>query len=147
MNNFAGINQKARRLILDYALGAAILALFPIPRVRVLKAIALLVLHYKLLRGVRQIWGKGRGGDLLAWFGVLAGLAGAIALGFMGWIGTIALGALVPNIDALAPGAAFFCYFWSIGQVVNHFYLSGLGQSGAETTGANPLSKAQQDET
>ena len=41
----AKVNFKVRNLILDYALGAAIVALLPIPKIGLLQAIALVVLN------------------------------------------------------------------------------------------------------
>jgi len=41
MNHLAKVNFKARHLILDYALGAAIVALLPIPNMGIWQAIAL----------------------------------------------------------------------------------------------------------
>lgn len=151
MRNFAGTNHKARRLVLDYALGAAIIALLPIPRIRVLKAIVLLLLHYRLIRDIGQLWRWRRGGGFLARLGLVTGLGGAVALGLLGWLWTIALGALFPNLDVLAPGTALFCYFWSIGQTVNHYYLSGIGRPGEQVLESHSAiastTKAPQDET
>lgn len=49
MEHPAQVNVKVRDLILDYALGASIVALLPIPHIDVLKAIALIVLDFFLI--------------------------------------------------------------------------------------------------
>lgn len=126
MNHPAKANFKARNLILDYALGAAIVALLPIPNIGVLQAIALVVLNILLVIGIARLWQFQKGGDLLARIGILFGIAGAILLGFLVWLLIVAVGAVVPLIGTLAPGMAAFCYFWGVGQAINHFYVSKL---------------------
>lgn len=118
------VNFKVRNLILDYALGAAIVALLPIPKIGVWRAIALVVLNIFLVMGITRLWQFQRGGDFLARVGILFGIAGAILMGFLVWLLMVAVGVVVPLIGALAPGAVAFCYFWGIGQTVHHFYLS-----------------------
>ena len=122
----AQTNRKARSLILDYALGAAIVALFPLPNLGGWQAIALIVLNIFLVIGVARLWQFPKGGDLLARIGILFGIAGAILLAFLAWLLVIAVGAVVPLLGTLAPGLAAFCYFWGVGQAVNHFYVSKL---------------------
>lgn len=126
MDNLVVVNRKARNLILDYALGAAIVALLPLPNMEILKAIALLYLHYRLMRGVRRLWGEQTGGDFLARLGSAFGMAGSVLLGLGAWVAAIALSALIPKAYALAPGVAVFGYFWAIGQTIHHYYLSGF---------------------
>jgi uncharacterized protein (DUF697 family) len=124
MNPASHINVKARNLILDYALGAAIVALLPIPGIEVLKAIALLGLNLFLVIGIARLWNFKPGGDLLARIGILFGIAGAIGVGILGWLVLVIGGVAVPLIGSLAPGMAAFCYFWGFGQTVHHFYIS-----------------------
>lgn len=79
MNQSSHLNAKVRNLILDYALGAAIVALLLIPGIEWLKAIALVVLNLFLVIGIARLWNFQKGGDLLARIGILFGIAGAIA--------------------------------------------------------------------
>ncbi len=118
------VNFKARNLILDYALGAAIVALLPIPGIEWLKAIALLGLNLFLVIGIARLWRFQKGGDLLARIGILFGIAGAIGVGLLGWLLLVIGGVMVPMLGSLAPGMAAFCYFWGFGQTVHHFYIS-----------------------
>lgn len=122
----AKVNVKVRNLILDYALGAAIVALLPIPKIGLLQAIALVVLNVFLIRGIASLWNFQTGSDLLARVGVLFGIAGAILSGFLAWLCVIILAALMGAswLLVLAPGVIAFCYFWGIGQTVHYFYLS-----------------------
>jgi hypothetical protein len=126
MNHPAKLNLKARNLILDYALGAAIVALLPIPNIGVWQVIALVLLNVLLVIGIARLWQFQKGGYLLARIGILFGIAGAILMGFLVWLLMVAVGAVAPLIGALAHGMAVFCYFWGVGQAVNHFYVSKL---------------------
>lgn len=124
MNHPTHVNAKVRNLILDYGLGAAIVALLPLPQVGWLKAIALFGLNLFLVIGIAHLWHFKQGGDLLARIGILFGIAGAIGVGVLGWLLLVVLGVVVPLIGSLAPGMAAFCYFWGFGQAVHHFYIS-----------------------
>ncbi|HEY9824182.1 MAG TPA: hypothetical protein V6D19_01955 [Stenomitos sp.] len=124
MEHHTKVNFKVRDLILDYALGAVIVVLLPLPSVEWLKAIALLGLNLCLVIAIAQLWNFQKGGDLLARIGILFGVAGAIGAAILGWLLLVIVGVMVPIIGALAPGMAVFCYFWGFGQTVHHFYLS-----------------------
>jgi hypothetical protein len=126
MEHAAKVNFKVQNLILDYALGAAIAALLPIPEIGLLKAIALILLNLFLIRGIARLWQFQKGGNLLAWVGVLFGLAGSIVMAFLAWLGILILTLLlgVPRLMVVAPGVVAFCYFLGFGQTVHHFYLS-----------------------
>lgn len=126
MNHPARTNFKARHLILDYALGAAIVALLPIPNIGIVQAIVLVLLNILLVIEIARLWQFQKGGDLLARVGILFGIAGAILMGFLVWLLLVAVGVVVPLMGALAPGMVAFCYFWGVGQAVNHFYVSKL---------------------
>jgi uncharacterized protein (DUF697 family) len=129
MDHPTKVNFNVRNLILDYALGAAIVALLPIPNIGVLQAIALVVLNVLLVIGISRLWQFQKGGDCLARVGILFGVAGAILMGFLVWLCMVVVGVIVPLIGALAPGVVAFCYFWGIGQTVHHFYLSKVPTS------------------
>lgn len=129
MDHPAKVNIKVRNLILDYALGAAIITLLPIPRIGLLQAIALLVLNIFLVRGIARLWNFQKGGDFFAKSGILFGFFGSILLSFLVWLLIVALGVIVPIIGVLAPGVAAFCYFWGIGQTVHYFYVGLIHES------------------
>ncbi len=124
MDHPTKVNTDVRNLILDYALGAAIVALLPIPKIGVLQAIVLLVLNVLLVIGIARLWHFQKGGDFLARVGILFGIAGTILMGFLVWLFMVTVGVIVPLIGALAPGTVAFCYFWGTGQTVHHFYVS-----------------------
>jgi len=119
------LNRQVRGLILDFALGAAILALVPIPYTIFLKIILLPVLMVLMVKRVLRLW-QGYKPDTVAKLSLLVSLTGAVLLGILGWLGGIALGVNIPWLAGLAPGFAFFSLFWGVGQAINHCYLSGL---------------------
>ncbi len=92
MDQPAKVNLKARKLILDYALGAAIVALLPIPNIGLGQAIVLVLLNVSLVIGIACLWQFQKGGDLLARVGILFGIAGAILTGFLVWLLIVAVG-------------------------------------------------------
>jgi len=126
MNYPAKVTLKARNLILDYALGAAIIALLPIPNIGIWQAISLVLLNILLVIGIARLWQFQKGSDLLARIGIVFGIAGAILMGVLVWLLVVAVGAVVPLVGTLAPEMAAFCYLWGVGQAVNHFYVSKL---------------------
>ncbi|BAZ37011.1 hypothetical protein NIES4101_29320 [Calothrix sp. NIES-4101] len=131
MDHPAKVNFKVRNLILDYALGAAMIALLPIPKIGLLQAITLVVLNLFLVRDIARLWHFRKGGDLLAKVGILFGIAGSILMGFLTWLCLFIVALLVgePRLMILAPGVVAFSCFWGIGQAVHHFYLSKVPMS------------------
>lgn len=126
MDHPAIINRKARSLILDYALGAAIVALLPIPNINTLKIVILAVLNLSLIASISRLWQFQRGSDWLAKLGILFGVVGSIFVSLIVWLLMLIISILInqPKLMILVPGAIAFSYFWSAGQTVQHFYLS-----------------------
>jgi len=141
MNRSTTLNRRARGLILDFALGAAIIALLPIPYSILLKIILLPVLMVLMVKRILRLW-QGYKPDAVAKLSLLVSLAGAVMLGLLGWLGGIALSVRSPWLTGLAPGFAFFALFWGVGQAVNHCYLSGM-----PTVALQSYLTTQQDET
>lgn len=112
-------------MILDFALGAAIVVLIPIPYTIFLKIIILPVLLVLLVKRILRLW-QGYKPDAVAKLSLFVGLAGGMLLGVLGWLGGVVLGIAVPWLAGLAPGFAAFALFWGVGQAINHYYLSGL---------------------
>lgn len=141
-NSFARRQLKVRNLILDYALGAAIVTLLPLPfpLMGVLKLVVLVFLNVKLVRDVGRLWGFPKGIRLFAIIGNVLGFLGAIAIAFLAWGTVVALSAIASLLSVLAPATAVFSYFWSIGQTTNHFYLSSPQLQLAESQIARPSS-------
>lgn len=117
--------RRVRDLILDYALGSAILGLLPISRLFTLKLLLAFGLIIKMSWDIGKAWHFRPGQDLLARIGVFFGSLGALAMAFMAWLTFWGLGVFVPYLQGLALAAALFTLSWGQGQVVNQFYASG----------------------
>ncbi|HIK46002.1 MAG TPA: hypothetical protein IGR64_14135 [Leptolyngbyaceae cyanobacterium M65_K2018_010] len=125
MKRPVSLNRNVRGLILEFALGAAIVALLPIPHAFWFKLLALIALMGLMTRGLMGLW-RGHRPDALAKLSFGFSLAGAGLLGLAGWLGGIWLGIIFPWLAGLGPGFAAFALFWGLGQAINHYYLSGL---------------------
>ena len=115
---------QVRSLILDYALGLAIVGLLPIPRLLTLKLIVALGLVLKMIWDIGKLWRFRKGQDLLAIVGVLFGSLGAAAMSFTAWLTLFGLGVVVPALKGLAFAAALFTLAWALGQAISQFYAS-----------------------
>lgn len=121
-----GREGEVRRLIFDYALGAAIVGLIPIAgggsfEVKLLVVLGLVL---KMIWNIRALWGKPQGQDMLAIIGNGFGFLGAVLAGFLAWATMIGLGVLLPYVGAFAKAAGFATATWIVGQSTNQFYTS-----------------------
>ncbi len=135
------LNRQTRGVILDFALGAAIVALIPIPYTIFLKIIIVPVLLGLLVKRILRLW-QGYKPDVVAKLSLFVGLAGGMLLGVLAWLGGVALGVTVPWLAGLAPGFAVFALFWGVGQAIKQCYVSGL-----PGVTEKPYLVDQQDET
>jgi len=117
-------NRQVRNLILDYALGAAVIGLIPIRGLFLLQVIALFILIIKMRRNIRALWGFPKGHDILAFVGSWFGGLGALGIALMAWLTVLAIGVFLPHFDSLARAAAFATLTWAEGQVTNQFHIS-----------------------
>ncbi|HSM81346.1 MAG TPA: hypothetical protein VLS96_06655 [Nodosilinea sp.] len=121
-----GREGAVRRLIFDYALGAAIVGLVPLRGGGSLeiKFLVVLALILKMIWDIRTAWGQPQGQDLLAVIGNLFGFMAAVVAGFLAWATVIGLGVVVPYAGAFARAAGFATATWVAGQSTNQFYTS-----------------------
>lgn len=117
--------RRVRDLILDYALGASILGLIPIPRLFTLKLLVAFGLIIKMIWDIGKQWRWRKGQDLLAIAGVFFGSLGALAMAFTAWLTFVGVGVFVPYVKGLALAAGLFTLIWASGQAINQFYASG----------------------
>lgn len=117
-----------RDLILDYALGASILGLIPIPGLFTVKLLVAVGLVLKMIWDIGKLWGFQKGQDFLAIAGSFFGGLGALAMAFTAWLTMYGVGLFVPYIKSFALAAALFTLTWSIGQATKQFYASGYGK-------------------
>lgn len=121
-----GREGEVRRLIFDYALGAAIVGLVPLRGGGILeiKFLMVLLLILKMIWDIRAFWGKPQGQDVLAVIGNLFGFMAAVIAGFLAWCTLVGLGVVIPYVGAFAPAAAFATATWVAGQSTTQFYTS-----------------------
>jgi uncharacterized protein (DUF697 family) len=121
-----GREGEVRRLIFDYALGAAIVGLVPLRGGGTLEVKFLIVLGLilKMIWDIRQLWGQPQGQDVLAVLGNLFGFMAAVISGFLAWATLIGLGVVIPYAGAFAKAAGFATATWVAGQSTNQFYTS-----------------------
>jgi uncharacterized protein (DUF697 family) len=117
---------EVRRMIFDYALGAAIVGLVPLRGGGTLEIKVLIVLGLilKMIWDIRTLWGQPRGQDVLAVIGNLFGFLAAVVAGLLAWATLVGLGVVVPYAGAFSRAAGFATATWVAGQSTNQFYTS-----------------------
>jgi hypothetical protein len=118
-------HRQARELILDYALGAAILGLLTFANLTTLILLVTAGLTVKMMRDIGAIWGFTKGQDMLAIAGNLFGGVGAFAMALMAWVTVIVLSIFIPLLSRFAISAALFTVVWMLGAATNQFYFNG----------------------
>ncbi|OUL23943.1 hypothetical protein BV378_20110 [Nostoc sp. RF31YmG] len=118
-------HQQIRNLILDYAMGAALIGLNPVRGTLTLTLLVVGVLILKMIWDIGYKWSHTKGQDPLAIAGNLFGILGAFALALMAWVSVFCFGLFVPLLSGFAISAALFTLTWTLGQVTNQFYASG----------------------
>lgn len=124
MRRLVNHSHRARELVLDYAIGAAMIGLIPIPGVWLMQLLMIATLLIKMMRDVGAHWGFPKGRDVFALLGNLLGGIGALAIALMAWFTVFVIGLIVPLIRGLALAASLFALTWTLGQMTNHFYMS-----------------------
>ena len=121
-----GREGEIRRMIFDYAMGAAIVGLVPLNGGGTLeiKLVIVLALILKMTWDISRRWGQPRGQGTLVTVGSAFGIIWAGIAGLLVWGIMIGLGVLVPYADAFAKAAGFATATWLVGQAVNQFYAS-----------------------
>ncbi len=115
---------RARALVLDYAIGSAIIGLIPILGLTLWQILAIALLLLKMMRDIGAHWGFPKERDIFAFAGNLFGGIGALAVAFMAWATLFLIGLMLPPVRSLALAAAFFTLTWTVGQITNQYYMS-----------------------
>lgn len=117
------INADAHRLILTFALAAALMAALPsAPWMYDLKFVVVLLLNGFMIREVGRRWGNARGQGTLAFGMALLGLLGAAAVAVMAFAFVFSISLYVPVIRSWAEAAAYFALTLAVGRVANEFF-------------------------
>ena len=117
--------KEVRDLILDYAIGIAILGFNPIPGMNLVTDAIAFGLILKMIRDIGSKWGYPKGQDAIAIIGSIFGGFGALLAAITSWASIAFIGLYMPVIGEFATASFFFTLTWAIGQATNQFYLSG----------------------
>ncbi|MCY6494194.1 hypothetical protein [Leptolyngbya sp. GGD] len=123
---FVRRHRAIRGLILDYALGMAIVGLNPIPNTLWLTLLIAVVLLVKMSRDVGKKWGFPAVYDPLAFLGVMLGVVGAFVLSVMVFLVMLLMGHLFPLLSAFTISVVLFTLTWAWGQTIHHFFANGF---------------------
>ncbi|MGL5061922.1 MAG: hypothetical protein ACRC62_18280 [Microcoleus sp.] len=125
-------HQEIRELIIDYAIGAAILGLNPLPGSLTVTLLVASGLLLKMMRDIGAKWGFPKGQDALAIGGNLFSGFGAFWIAFMAWVSMYGLGLFVPFVGSFAVASSLFALTWRVGQATHLYYASGRQMDAAE---------------
>jgi hypothetical protein len=139
ISHFTQLIESDRQLIVDYALGAAIIALLPLSQLWWVRLLGLGFLHYKLLRGVGKLWAFDQRNRIWSCAKILLCVPRAAFFAGLVWLGLTALGAFLHWVGVLAPGGVAFAYFWSLGHSLEHFYINRFSRFPRGLAVASPL--------
>lgn len=117
--------KEIRDLILDYAIGIAILGFNPFPGVNLITNTIACGLIIKMIRDIGAKWGYPKGQDAIAIIGSIFGSFGAFVAALASWTAVSFVGFYLPVIGELAAATFLFTLTWALGQTANQFYLSG----------------------
>lgn len=124
--------KEVRDLILDYAIGIAILGFNPFPGANLITDTIAFGLILKMISDIGKKWGYPKGQDVIAIIGSIFGGCGALAAALTSWATISFVGIYVPIIGEFAATSFFFTLTWAIGQATNQFYLSGRQLNAAD---------------
>lgn len=110
-------------LVLDYALGSAIIGLNPLPNLLILTLILTSLLLLKMRHDIQKIWNVPPRKGFWASTDILLGVIGALSIAFMAWLTLIIVSAFIPLVHRFAVSASLFALVWMVGFVINHSYL------------------------
>lgn len=109
---------------MDYAIGLAILGLFPDFLTPVL--IMAVLLAIKMFLDLARNWQFVLTRNPIALAGMVLNVLGAYAVAFLAWGTLVFLGAWIPLIDHYALAAALMSGTWTLGAAANQFFLNGF---------------------
>ncbi|MGK7948843.1 MAG: hypothetical protein AB4368_08570 [Xenococcaceae cyanobacterium] len=117
--------KEVRDLILDYAIGIAILGFNPFPGVNLVTNTIACGLILKMIRDIGSKYGYPKGQDAIAIIGSIFGGFGAFFAALTSWATISFVGLYIPVMGEFAAASFLFTLTWAIGQATNQFYLSG----------------------
>lgn len=122
-----GRYEVVQQMVVDYALGLAILGLFRDLLTPVLVITVLLVA--KMIWDIARLWRFAISFNPIAVLGQMANTVGACAIALLAWCLLELLGAIVPGIECFALSAALMSGAWTLGAAFNTFFMNGFLRS------------------
>lgn len=123
---FVRRNRTIRGLILDYALGLAIVGLNPIPHTLWLTLVVALVLLVKMSWDVGKKWNFPRVYDPLVYLSLLFGGVGSFLFTLIVFLVMLVLSQPFPLLGAFTLSTILFTFAWIWGQTIHHFFANGF---------------------
>ena len=112
-------------MVMNYALGVAIIGLNPFQNLLTPTLCIAAAIILKMMWDISRKWGFSGGNNLLAIASFLFSLLGALTMGFMALLTLIFAGAFFPVINRFALSAALMTLTWIAGVATNQFFLNG----------------------
>lgn len=113
-------------MIVDYAIGLAILGLNPFGSLLTATLIVAAAILIKMIWDIAKRWHFPVVRNPITIGGGMMNVLGALAIALLAWLTFIFLGALVPLIDRFALSAALMAGTWTLGAAANQFFLDGF---------------------
>jgi hypothetical protein len=126
--------EAVQQMVVDYAIGLAILGLFHAFLTPVLVVAVLLL--FKMLWDIARRWDFSITLNPIPLLGQLLNVLGASAIALLAWITLVFLGAFVPLIDHYALAAALMSGTWTLGASANQFFMNAFLRRGLRRAGA-----------
>lgn len=118
-----------RSMIVDYALGMAIIGLNPFRPLLTFTLCAAGIIILKMMWDIRRKWHFAGRHQVLAIASYLFNLLGALTMGFMALLTLIFIGVVFPIMPRFGLAAALMTLTWIVGAVTNQFFLNGYLRS------------------
>lgn len=123
--------QRGQRLVVDYAIGLAILGLAPMLLTPVLTVAAGLLLT--MIWHVGRCWQFAISINPITIAGVALNILGSLAIASLTWLLLVVLGVSIPLVDHFATSGALMSGTWTFGAAVNQFFFLGfIGRNSPE---------------
>ena len=136
----SSISQRYRAIqsmVVDYALGVAIIGLNPFRSWLMLTLCIAGITILKMMWDIRRKWHFAGRHRVLAIASYLFNLLGALTMGFMALLTLIFIGVVFPVMPRFGLSAALMTLTWIVGAVTNQFFLNGYLSSESEKGEAN----------
>ena len=138
--------QVVQDMVMDYALGTAIVGLNPFPQLFTPVFLATVAIIGKMLWDIGRKWRFAWRGNPLVLANTALDVIGAFTIAFLAWLTLIIIGTFWPLFTPCALAAAFMTFTLSIGRTANQFGLNGYLRRGFNQDTKDPSEPAPSGE-